>query len=200
MRKLRFFGLSMVVVFAAGCGTAQPAPSPSVAASKPAAAAGAPAASAPAASVAAKPAASAVATAKPAASGQAVKLRFPYTSPSAAFVPQWVALEQGIFLKHSLDVTVSYMETNTVSPALIAGEIDVSPTPSAINIMLSGGDAVLIANLLSAPVFSLYSTSEVNSVKDLKDKVVGDTPQGSAPDGALRALLAKNGLNPAVDV
>jgi NitT/TauT family transport system substrate-binding protein len=128
------------------------------------------------------------------------KLKLPYTSPSAAFVPQWVALEQGFFTKHGLDVTVNYQETNTVSPALIGGEIDVATTPSTLNIMLSGGDAVFIANLLTAPVFSLYSNNEVPDVKALKDKVIGNTPPGSAPDGALRALLAKNGLNPASDV
>jgi len=127
-------------------------------------------------------------------------VRFPYTSPSGIYAPQWVGLDEGIFAKHGFDVTISYMDTNTVAPALIAGEIDIAPTPSVLNIMLSGGDAVFITNLATAPVFSLYSTDAIKSVKDLKGQVVGDTPQGSAPDGALRALLAKDGLNPSTDV
>ncbi|MFI5267668.1 MAG: ABC transporter substrate-binding protein, partial [Chloroflexota bacterium] len=129
-----------------------------------------------------------------------VRLNIPYTSPSGVYAPIWVGVDQGIFRKYGFDATTSYMDTNTVSPALIAGEIDVSPTPSALNLMISGGDAVFIANVATAPVFSLYSDSSVATVEALKGKVIGDSPQGSAPDSALRALLDKHGLNPASDV
>lgn len=196
-----------IIFFMAGCGGAAPTASPSSAApakpaSNPPAAAkpasgGSAATSAPAS---AKPAASVAASAPPPASGQVTKIKMPYTAPSGVYTPYWVAADKGIFLKHGLDVSVSYMDTNAVPAALIANEIDVSPTPSTLNIMLSGGDAVFIANLLSAPVFSLYATSDVANVKALKGKVIGDTPRGSAPDLSLRALLDKQGLNPETDV
>ena len=175
---------------------AKPAASSSAASAKPAASASAAAKPAASASAAAKPAASASA----AASGQVTKIKMPYTSPSGVYTPYWVAADRGIFIKHGLDLSVSYMDTNAVPAALISGEIDVSPTPSALNIMLSGGDAVFIANLVSAPVFSLYAVSGVDSVTALKGKVIGDTPRGSAPDLSLRALLDKEGLNPETDV
>src|SRR5207248_8089826 len=133
------------------------------------AAAGKPAASL--AAAASQSAASPKPAGSQAPSGQVAKLKMPYTSPSAVYAPNWAGAEQGIFLKHGLDVTVSYLETNAVSAALTAGEIDVSPTPSTLNLILSGGDAVLIASLVSAPVFSLYATPAVDNVKALNDKV-----------------------------
>ncbi len=193
-------GLLAVALFVASCGGNQAAPPSSPAPPKPAASAPASATSGGIAAAVGSAAATPAASGKPAASGQVTKLKLPYTSPSAVYTPHWVGVEQGIFLKHGLDVTVPYLETNAVSPALLAGEIDISPTPSLLNIIVSGGDAVFIVNLVSAPVFSLYATSGIDSVKALKDKVIGDTPQGSAPDGALRALLSKNGLNPGSDV
>jgi len=197
--------LASVLLAGCGGGASPPASSPVPA--------GSPSAGAkPASSVAAastKPAASAVAaaSAKPAGSGaaaapsgQLTRLNIPYTSPSGVYAPIWVGVDAGIFKKYGFDASTSYMDTNTVAPALQNGEIDVSPTPSTLNIIISGGDAVLIANLVTAPVFSLYSDSSIASVEALKGKVIGDTPPGSAPDGALRALLDKHGLNPASDV
>jgi NitT/TauT family transport system substrate-binding protein len=197
-----------MALLATSCGGAAPAPSASPASASVAPAK--PASSAPAAgssSAPAKPAASASAAAKPAASAAAkpaasglVRLNIPYTSPSGVYAPIWVGVDQGIFKKYGFDASSSYMDTNTVAPALISGEIDVSPTPSTLNIIISGGDAIFIANVVTAPVFSLYSDSSIPNVEALKGKVIGNSPQGSAPDGALRALLDKHGLNPATDV
>lgn len=190
----------VLILFAllAACGGSAPAPSsPPASAVAPSAASAKPVAS-PSGST--KPAGSASASAKPAASGQAVRLNIPYTSPSGVYAPIWVGVDAGIFKKYGFEASTSYMDTNTVAPALTSGEIDVSPTPSTLNIIISGGDAVLIANLTTGPVFSLYAGKNVASVEALKGQVIGDTPQGSAPDGALRGLLDKHGLNPATDV
>ncbi|HEY8692664.1 MAG TPA: ABC transporter substrate-binding protein [Chloroflexota bacterium] len=127
-------------------------------------------------------------------------MNIPYTSPSGVYAPVWVGVDRGIFRKYGFDATTSYMDTTLVAPALISGEIDLSPTPSALNIIISGGDVVLIANVVTSPVFSLYSDASTASVEALKGKVIGDTPPGSAPDGPLRGLLEKHGLNPASDV
>jgi NitT/TauT family transport system substrate-binding protein len=201
-------GILGLAVLAAGCGGASgaPAASSASAAGASASAAAKPATSSPGAaaapaggSAAAKPAGSSSAGASPAAGGL-TRLNIPYTSPSGVYAPIWVGVDEGIFRKYGFDATTSYMDTNTVAPALISGEIDVSPTPSTLNIMLSGGDAIFIANVVTAPVFSLYSDAGIPSVEALKGQVIGNTPPGSAPDAALRALLDKHGLNPAADV
>src|SRR5579885_610221 len=183
-KSARLMGL-LASVLLAGCGGGASA----AASTKPAASA--------VAAASAKPAGSGAAAAP---SGQLTRLNIPYTSPSGVYAPIWVGVDAGIFKKYGFDASTSYMDTNTVAPALQNGEIDVSPTPSTLNIIISGGDAVLIANLVTSPVFSLYSDNSVASVEALMGKVIGDTPPGSAPDGALRALLDKHGLNPASDV
>lgn len=196
-------GLATAIAGCGGTAASPPASPPSAPPAASASTAAKPAVSAAAApasgSTAAKPAASAPAAASPAASGL-TRLIIPYTSPSGVYSPIWVGVDEGIFRKYGFDASTNYMDTNTVAPALISGEIDVSPTPSTLNIMLGGGDAVLIANVVTSPVFSLYSAPDVANVEALKGQVIGNTPPGSAPDGALRALLDKHGLNPATDV
>src|SRR6266581_2608756 len=197
-------------LLAAACGSAA-APASAPAPSSPAAKAASPSevakpASAPAsaASAAAKPAGSAVAPATPsaAASGQAAakpgqagnKFTIPYTAYSGAFTALWVAADEGFYAKQGFDVTVQYMEANLAATALLSGEVPFSSTPAIVNTILSGGDAVILAKLVSYPKFSLYGNKDIQKVEDLKGKVLADTQRGTAPDNAVRDLLSKHGL------
>jgi NitT/TauT family transport system substrate-binding protein len=178
-------GVALAVVLM-GCGQGSAAPSASSAAAKPSGSANASAA-----------ATSGSAAASPKAT---YKFRIPYTAQSGVYTPLWVAADDGIFQKHGIDATVSAMDNNATSAALSSGEIDVSPSPSVLNLIASGGDAVIVASFVTAPIYSVYATSDIASLNDLKGKVIGDTPAGSSPDTVLRALLAQHGLAPDKDV
>jgi NitT/TauT family transport system substrate-binding protein len=179
--------------FLAGCGGGAPRPvssAPAKASSPASEAAAKPPASSPA-SAAAKPAASADAAAKPA---QGSKFTVPYTAYSGAFTALWVAADENFFAKQGFDVTVQYMDAPVAASALLSGETPFSSTPSIVNSIVAGGDAVILAKLVSYPKFSLYATSAVQKVEDLKGKTLADTQRGTAPDNAVRDLLTKHGV------
>jgi len=122
------------------------------------------------------------------------KFTLPYTTPSAAFAALWVADEENIFAKYSIQADVRYMEANVVAAALLSGELDTALTTNVVNTILAGSDMVLVGNLIKGPLFSLYAAKSVTRVEDLKGKVISDAAVGSGPDAALRDLLAKHGL------
>ncbi len=150
----------------------------------------------PAESSKASPAASAAAQPVTAvdAAPSAAKFTVPYTAFSGAFAALWVAADEGFFAKHGFDVNVQYMDANVAASALISGEVPFAVTPAIVNTILSGGDAVIVAKLVTLPKFSLYAGKDVSRIEDLRGKVLADTQRGSAPDTAMRDMLAKHGL------
>lgn len=183
-RKLARLRVGLVLaVTLMGCGQGAAVPGPSSASA--------------AASTASKPSVPASASA---AAKAAYKFRIPYTAPSGVYAPLWVAADEGIFQKYGIDATVSAMDNGATSAALTSGEIDVSPSPSVLNLIASGGDAVIVATFVTAPIYSIYVSPEIASFNDLKGKVIGDTPTGSSPDTVLRALIAQHRMSPEKDL
>jgi len=124
-----------------------------------------------------------------------LSITVPYTASSAAFAAIWVAADQNFFSKHGIQAQVQYMDANAAAAALVSGQIPFCSSPAILGPMLSDPDLVLVAKLVSQPSFSLYATSEVQRVEDLKGKIIADTQRGTAPDNALRDLLARHGLS-----
>jgi ABC-type nitrate/sulfonate/bicarbonate transport system substrate-binding protein len=69
--------------------------------------------------------------------------------------------------------------------------------PAAV---LAGADAVLIANFSDKLLFTMHSAPEINSMQDLKGKVVGVSGIGGSTDFATRLALREAGLVPDKDV
>src|SRR5262249_59396398 len=65
--------------------------------------------------------------------------------------------------------------------------------PSAV---LGGADAILIANFVDKFLFTMHSAPEINSMQDLKGKVVGVSGIGGSTDFATRVALREAGLVP----
>ena len=187
---IKLAGCLAVAVVLTACGSAAasaPSSSPPAATS----AVAKPAASRPAAS-SASPSTAAKSSGKPAASTV-----IPFTAYSGAFTAIWVAADENIFPKYGIQPKVQYIDGNATANALLAGEVPFSSTPVIVNTILAGGDATLVAKLVSYPSFSLYGAKGIQRVEDLKGKALADTQPGSAPDVALRDLLAKHSLKPA---
>jgi NitT/TauT family transport system substrate-binding protein len=66
--------------------------------------------------------------------------------------------------------------------------------------VLAGADAVLIANFSDKLLFTLHAAPEINSLKDLKGKVVGVSGLGGSTDFATRLALREAGLVPDKEV
>ena len=116
--------------------------------------------------------------------------------------PLFVALDAGAFKKYGMDVR--YIVTGARSiQALIGGSVDFAQgvssrtVPSAV---LAGADAVLIANFSDKLLFTMHGAPEINSIHDLKGKVVGVSGIGGTTDFASRLALREAGLIPDKDV
>lgn len=111
----------------------------------------------------------------------------------------WVAKDAGLLAKYGLtaDVVLIPGSPRTVQ-ALIAGDLDyvVAGAPAILRARMQGADVVLLASLsnYSSQRVLLKPDSPINSLRDLKGKIIGVTQYGSAGDTFLRIALKKAGL------
>ena len=116
--------------------------------------------------------------------------------------PLFAAIESGAFKKYGMEVR--YIVTGARSiQALIGGSVNFAQgvssrtVPSAV---LAGFDAVLIANFSDKFLFTMHSAPEINSLQDLKGKIIGVSGLGGSTDFATRVALREAGLVPDKDV
>jgi NitT/TauT family transport system substrate-binding protein len=87
--------------------------------------------------------------------------------------------------------------------ALVGGSVQFAQGVSSRTVpaaVLAGADAVLIANLSDKLLFTMHSVPEVNSLQDLKGKIIGVSGIGGSTDFATRLALREAGLVPDSDV
>lgn len=132
----------------------------------------------------------------------AVKVSVVFVSPSAAFLPLFVAYENGIFRRYGLDVSLQYLAPSTAAHALVTGDTKfvVGGADGIAASRSNPGSIVYVANCLPYLVFSLYSQPEIRSARELRGKIVGVTTPGAALDPAVRIALERNTLTPDKDV
>ena len=116
--------------------------------------------------------------------------------------PLFVAIDAGAFKKYGMDVRYVLTGARTIQ-ALVGGSVQFAQgvssrtVPSAV---LGGADAILIANFVDKLLFTMHSAPEINSMQDLKGKVVGVSGIGGSTDFASRLALREAGLVPDKDV
>ena len=116
--------------------------------------------------------------------------------------PLFVAIDAGAFKKYGMDVRYVLTGARTIQ-ALIGGSVQFAQgvssrtVPSAV---LGGADTILIANFVDKLLFTMHSAPEINSMQDLKGKVVGVSGIGGSTDFATRLALREVGLVPDKDV
>lgn len=184
-----------VISALAGCGGGAAAPSPAPASSSPPAAPSVAASASAAASSAApaKPASAPAGSAAPvsAAAGQLTKIKSAYTAPSAVNAPLWVGVDEGIFRKNGLDVSLELAKDTAVPAALMGGELDFSVGGGNEVVLsdLGGGSLVMLATASDYPIFSLFADKKYTKVQDLAGQTLGITQAGSATDVAAHLFL-----------
>ena len=122
-------------------------------------------------------------------------LTISYTQASGAFTPLWVAHEAGLFKKHGLDAALKLLNSQVAAQALIAGEVDVISTgPDLVNMRLQGAPAKYIGGTLQRFIFQLWGAKGVNSLAELKGKIVAVTTPRTSTEIATREALKKTGV------
>ena len=138
---------------------------------------------------------------RPARAAELPALKANYAAISGAFAPLWIAADRNLFSKDGLNVDLRYIAPATATQALIGNNLDIiNPGGEIIEAGLNGEPVVYIAGILNRAVMSLYSKPEINSLADLKGKVLGVTVPGATTDFAARVLLQQARLVPGKDV
>jgi NitT/TauT family transport system substrate-binding protein len=116
--------------------------------------------------------------------------------------PLFVAIDAGAFKKYGMEVRYIVTGARTIQ-ALVGGSVQFAQGVSSRTVpaaVLAGADAVLIANFSDKLLFTMHSAPEINSLQDLKGKVVGVSGIGGSTDFATRLALREAGLVPDRDV
>jgi ABC-type nitrate/sulfonate/bicarbonate transport system substrate-binding protein len=131
----------------------------------------------------------------------APSLRGVYNALGGVMSPVWVAQDLGLFAKYGLQHSLNYLAATTAMQAIIGGTEEIGLVGNqGIDVALEGADAVYIAGAASRFIFHLYGDRAINSVADLKGKVLAATQPAASTDYAGRMLLRRYGLVPDKDV
>jgi len=160
--------------------------------------AGAPSAPAPAAAEqprAAAPAAAPAPTAR-------IKARSAFTTTSASSLPWWIAKDAGYFEEQGLDVDLVHVDAGaTLLAAMHNGELDITGGggPSMVLGYLQGLETIIIGINVNVLEGGVYVRPEIQTVDDLRGKVIGVNRIKAITDINARLGLQRLGLTPDVD-
>ncbi len=135
--------------------------------------------------------------------GAAEKLRVAYPAVAPGSTPSWVTAESKIWQKYGFDVeTILVSGGARAVPALISNSVQflVGSDTGVTTAQLQGIPIVRLGVTMNTLGSSLLTQQSVQSVQDLKGKILGISRGRDASYIRLAKLLRDNGLNPNEDV
>ncbi len=130
-------------------------------------------------------------------------LKVNWSANSAAYLPLWLAYEEGYFDRQGLPVQFTHiLSTSRALQAVVAGDLDVTTVDpvTLVQSSLAGADVKMFLAVTNRFGFSLTVQPEIKTPQDLKGKVLGVSRYGSSTDTAVRFILNQWGLVPMKDV
>jgi ABC-type nitrate/sulfonate/bicarbonate transport system substrate-binding protein len=132
---------------------------------------------------------------------EAPNLRIVYNALGGSMAPIWVSQELGLFAKHGLQHNLNYLAATTAVQAMAAGSEEIGLVGNqAIDMALEGADTIYVASTVPRFIFRLYGDASIQSINDLKGKVVAATQPAASTDYATRMVLRRFNLTPDKDV
>ena len=110
------------------------------------------------------------------------KFFFAYGAIGGNAVPLWIAKEQGIFRKYSLEPQLLYIISGRAMQSMLAGDIQVGLVGAThvTNAVTAGGDMTMLLGMEDRLNYFLNVRPGIKSAEDLRGKKVGiGTPSGS---------------------
>jgi ABC-type nitrate/sulfonate/bicarbonate transport system substrate-binding protein len=133
----------------------------------------------------------------------AEKLRAAYPAIAPGSTPSWVTAEKGIWRKYGLDVEPILVSGGARAvPALVGGSVQflIGSDTGVTTGMLQGIPLTRLGVTMNTLGSSLVTQPGIQSVKDLKGKILGTSRGRDASYARLAKLLRDNGMNPNEDV
>lgn len=148
-------------------------------------------------SPAATAAATTAATAAPTPTPAPIKVRAAYQNVTPANLAPFFAKEQGIFLKHGLDVDLPLIEGGAKAMAALLGNsidfVQVGGT-EVMNAYVGGGDVEAVSLFVPVSPWVLMAPASYTGPADLKGKVVGVASKGGSAEIAANQCIERLGL------
>src|SRR5688500_420916 len=128
-------------------------------------------------------------------------VRASYNAIGGVFTPLWVAYENKLFNKYGIAVDLKFLPLTTGTQALLTKNVDIiTPGGELLEAGLNGERVVYIAGIANRVVLSIFAKPEIQSLADLRGKVVSALSPGSISDHLVRILCQEAGLVPGQDV
>jgi NitT/TauT family transport system substrate-binding protein len=134
--------------------------------------------------------------------GAAEALRLGFSGASATQLAGYLAVEQKLFDIYGVNVELTQSAGITMIRALDSGRLDVAIVGGgqALSAYLKGVEVRIISGLVNTVPFQLWGKPELSQLKDLKGKLIANTPPGTSLNLAMSILLLRAGLDPMKDV
>ncbi len=129
-------------------------------------------------------------------------LRLGFSGASATQLAGYLAVDQKLFDIYTVNVELVQSAGTTMIRALDSGSLDVAIVGGgqALNAYVKGVEVRIISGLVNTVPFQLWAKPEVSQLKDLKGKLIANTPPGTSLNLANQILLMRVGLDPVRDV
>jgi ABC-type nitrate/sulfonate/bicarbonate transport system substrate-binding protein len=113
-----------------------------------------------------------------------------------------IAVEQKLFELYGVNVEFIGSAGTTMIRALDAGSLDVAIVGGgqALGAYLKGVEVRVIGGLVNTIPYQLWAKPEITQLKDLKGRLIANTPPGTSLNLAAAVLLQRAGLDPLRDV
>jgi NitT/TauT family transport system substrate-binding protein len=132
----------------------------------------------------------------------AESLRLGFSGATATQLAGSLAVDQKLFDIYGVNVELTQSAGTTMIRALDSGSLDVAIVGGgqALNAYLKGVEVRIISGLVNTVPFQLWAKPELSQLKDLKGKLIANTPPGTSLNLANQILLMRAGLDPLRDV
>ena len=129
-------------------------------------------------------------------------LRLGFSGASANQLAGYLAVEQKLFDIYGVNVELTQSAGTTMIRALDSGSLQVAIVGGgqALSAYLKGADVRIISGLVNIVPFQLWAKPEISQLKDLKGKLIANTPPGTSLNLANQILLMRAGLDPLREV
>src|SRR5262245_55578256 len=132
----------------------------------------------------------------------AESLRLGFSGATATQLAGSIAVEQKLFDLYGVDVQLTQSAGTTMIRALDSGSLDVAIVGGgqALSAYLKGVDVRILGGLVNQVPYELWAKPEIAQLKDLKGKLIANTPPGTSLNLGTSVLLLRAGLDPSRDV
>ena len=139
--------------------------------------------------------------ARSAAGAETAKVLVSAPSRSLTWFPAHLTREKGFYRAEGLDVDFVVMKPQVALQALIAGDVGYTTAlGSTMRAGVRGLPLRVVMTIADKPLFALMARPGINSVEELKGKLVGISSFGASSDTLARAVLRRYKLDPNRDV